>query len=337
MSFEPLNTASSPKWVVDHAAKVQLESIGSDGLDVTYAPDQNADFSATVPVRLMDYLVGLRLLRGLPLSYLVPDIALLPPESIRFFNVDRGWIDRVIDGVLSLANTGSVDFMALPALLGVVRGQLDDALLEIVRDTVDPPNWDQTKGAVTGMLVRSELTRRWPALIVQPFGEIDGTKPMATLRHEPISRDLYIALFAGRPKRIEITEPFTGTRFGVEPNNPLNSQPPYHVDGRGTDGGSGSLPDVPIRFRGVTGAETSLRVLNIANLAVKIGTPDSRMIALHLEQRPYRQVFLDTEDERHGSVAPADAGDRVKLSNGRTMDISALAARHAEIESLVKP
>ena len=44
----------------------------------------------------------LRLLHGVPFSYLVPDAELLPVESIRFFYLDRAWTDALVQGALSV-------------------------------------------------------------------------------------------------------------------------------------------------------------------------------------------------------------------------------------------
>src|SRR2546430_17594012 len=49
----------------------------------------------------------LRLLVGVPFQYLVPDAAMLPEESIRFFHIDRSWTDRLVDGVLTVGEVGT--------------------------------------------------------------------------------------------------------------------------------------------------------------------------------------------------------------------------------------
>src|SRR5579872_1512637 len=48
------------------------------------------------------WLAQLKLLCGVPLHYLVPDEALLPKESIRFFHVDLNWIDCLVEGAYDL-------------------------------------------------------------------------------------------------------------------------------------------------------------------------------------------------------------------------------------------
>ncbi|MDP8909187.1 MAG: hypothetical protein M3N47_08760, partial [Chloroflexota bacterium] len=287
MAYAPNTKGTGVDWV--HAQLEEATTDDSiDGLQVVYSVTPDGDLSVEIPERLSEFLLGLRLLRGLPLSYLVPDIALLPPESIRFFHVDRGWIDRVIDGVFSLANPGNLDLAFDPMMLKLIRDRLDDDMAAIVERSGTTVSWDQQDGPVTGMLIRSELARRWPDMIVEAYAGVDGNlSKMALLRSEPLSRDLYIALFAGQPARVEIREPFAGVRFGVE-----GTAKPWgcRVDRRDFAGEVVSDDDVAVPPR-----DESARVIDVAGLAANIGLFESRMVALHLEQRPYVQVFVDDE------------------------------------------
>ena len=58
----------------------------ADGLEFA-SPSNTADLFDGIRLsdRLLEFLTDIRLLRRIPLSYLVPDARLLPPESIRFF------------------------------------------------------------------------------------------------------------------------------------------------------------------------------------------------------------------------------------------------------------
>ena len=55
-----------------------------------------------VPEQISKWLGRLRLLKGVPFNYLVPDERMLPPESIRFFYLDINWIDSLLDGAFSI-------------------------------------------------------------------------------------------------------------------------------------------------------------------------------------------------------------------------------------------
>ena len=73
------------------------------------AADAAVTATAPLPEDLATWLSRLRLLHGVPFQYLVPDEALLPPESIRFFTLDAAWIDTLTDGALSIGRTLSPD------------------------------------------------------------------------------------------------------------------------------------------------------------------------------------------------------------------------------------
>ena len=54
----------------------------------------------TLPEVVRTWLARLRMLEGVPFQHLVPDAELLPPESIRFFHLDREWTDALTQGCL---------------------------------------------------------------------------------------------------------------------------------------------------------------------------------------------------------------------------------------------
>ena len=55
-----------------------------------------------MPQTLVDWLTRLGLLEGVPFNYLVPDEAMLPPESLRFFYLDPNWTSALLDGAMSI-------------------------------------------------------------------------------------------------------------------------------------------------------------------------------------------------------------------------------------------
>ena len=148
-----------------------------------------------LPERLREFLIDLRLMRHLPLAYLVPDAALLPPESIRFFHLDPTWMDRIIDGVFAAANTGTVDFVFSYSMLQMARAGIDKELTDLAKAQVPATTWSGDK-PMTGMLIRSELARRWPDMVVRAYTSTNVADPtvptLPVLRAEPISKDLYI-------------------------------------------------------------------------------------------------------------------------------------------------
>jgi hypothetical protein len=269
---------------------------GADGV-VFAPPDANAYYSdVAIPERLRQWLIDLRLLRHMPVAYFVPDAALLPPESIRFFNVDLSWVDRVIDGVFAAANTGTVDSVFSASMLAMVRTAIDADLGKLAESVAAGSGWTVAQG-MTGMLIRSELVRRWPDMIIRAYknpvpDDSDAGPRLPVLRAEPISKDILIAIFGGTPGMVHVREPNVGVRFGVEEKPPGSTT--WVVDKRKTDG-SQDVGSVTVSPRSAPN-----RTLNITNLAAAAGNV-SRMVALHLEQRPYVQEFKNTVDEPAGS------------------------------------
>jgi hypothetical protein len=103
--------------VVEAVTRVSAELVATIGGD---APDPGP---RSVPRDLRLWLARLRLLEGVPFGYLVADASLLPPESIRFFHVDRGWTDALVEGALSVGTVTTADRGMLENLYGTVRAE----------------------------------------------------------------------------------------------------------------------------------------------------------------------------------------------------------------------
>ena len=57
-------------------------------------------------LRITEWLARLRNLHGVPFYLLVPDVRMLPQESIRMFRLDENWVECLIDGAFSLGDRG---------------------------------------------------------------------------------------------------------------------------------------------------------------------------------------------------------------------------------------
>lgn len=299
--------------VQDYLGSCEVQT-GPDGL--IFAPPQNAA-QVDMPERLLNWLMDLRLLRNVPLAYLVPDAALLPPESIRFFHLDPTWVDRVVDGVMAAGNTGTVDAVFICTVLAAVRQNLDATLASIAHAKEASSTWTPAEG-ITGMLIRSELVRRWPDLMVQAWDDFDRQQPMPVLRAEPVSRDIYIALLAGQPRMVTVREPFNGVRFGVEPKP--NADPDiYEVEAHTTTGATvpqGTGPktlDIAYRSR----PNRTLNFAALGGLSAGDGEDSPRQVAINLEQKPYLQEFKQGLDEVNGSREVTDNMPPVTFGKGR--------------------
>ena len=98
----------------------------SDYADVATDHDPD-DGEHVVPGELRRFLARLRLLHGVPFSYLVPDAELLPLESIRFFYIDRAWTDALVQGALSVGTITTADRAQLEAVYPHIRDEVDEA------------------------------------------------------------------------------------------------------------------------------------------------------------------------------------------------------------------
>ena len=88
--------------VFDAAMSFEVQLKASTVVMTTLTETDPDDGEHVVPGAIRRALAGLRLLSGVPFSYLVPDASLLPPESVRFFYLDRNWTDALVQGVLGI-------------------------------------------------------------------------------------------------------------------------------------------------------------------------------------------------------------------------------------------
>jgi hypothetical protein len=165
---------------------------------------------------------------------------------------------------------------------------------------------------LSGMLLRSEIVRRWPTLRVAAFARADGGKGsrMGVSKPVLVADSVMLVVFGGVPERVEVTEPDEGTRFGVTlPSLPAppTSDPSANV--RAKEGGlqvtaGGDPVQVLARYR--KGAAPG--VLDITALAGNLqqklgGTIGSSALSLCLQKTPYTQTFVNTQAEMQESLA----------------------------------
>jgi hypothetical protein len=311
-------------------AMVALEKQGKvkvnddqDGLTLELPQEGHPMLEVKLSSRLLTWLEDLRLLRHLPLAYLVPDPALLPPESIRFFHVNQTFTDRVIEGALCAGNIGTVDMTFSVVTLTKIRELLDERL-------------EVTGKQITGMLIRSELVERWPDLVVHAVPDT-----IRVIRRECLSKSILIALFAGVPTEVRIREPDVGLRFGVE-QKAVNKYTVDMYDNQGApviqDGDHRTFPIKLVNrklvavadLKGLIDAEGLPGKPFEARMKKLAGDPTrSRDVAINLRQLPYVARFI-----RGGQHAPApDEGSQLqperllRFKSGRTFTLESLAAR----------
>ncbi|HTY26657.1 MAG TPA: hypothetical protein VMD51_00725, partial [Mycobacterium sp.] len=281
-----------------------------------------------VPADILRALARLRLLEGVPFSYLVPDADLTPPETIRFFYLDRNATDALVQGALSVGTVNAVDRVQLAQLYPVVRDEVDEAERLVRMKDSDAPAVDAqgrpigVAGPITGFVLRSRLVSGWPAMHVRAYATDtrpdDKTIPdmdtspdrVRLLRMERLAPAVLFVLFDGVPAVVHIEEPRSGIQFGVRLDpaaNPAQQTAVVTVrdvlhPNNGPLKVGGKARTVPVPFRAGSPGVINIKKLNDA-LKVVPGTNmgasvDSAEYAMQMLRFPLRQVFGDT------SVAP---------------------------------
>lgn len=158
----------------------------------------------TKPAPLHPWFNKLSLLNGLPAINLIPDPNMLPVESMRFFFLDRNWVDMLLDGAFSIGRVNSFQY------------EFDT---EIMESMVLNPNPE-----VTGFLLRSEVVRGWPDLLVDGYNirqtnteAIPDENRLEVLRMDRISDSILLCMFEGNVKTVDIHLKAEAVHFGVEP------------------------------------------------------------------------------------------------------------------------
>jgi hypothetical protein len=275
-------------------------------------PDENDPTLGprVTPLELRAFLARLRLLDGVPFSYLVADSELLPTESIRFFYLDRAWTDALVQGALSVGTVSTADRAQLESLYGTVRDEVDEEE-RLVRLPGGEAVQQGPAGPVSGFLLRSRAVSGWPGLHVRAYREELGQADDATipesdprrikvLRMERLAPAVLLVLFDGVPAVVQIEEPRQGIQFGVQllpaggPND-FKAEVVARDASTAADVAPKTLVDVPFR-PGAPGV-LDLRRLNdklTHTNGTNMGTEvDGAEFALQMLRFPYRQVFGD--------------------------------------------
>jgi hypothetical protein len=290
----------------DRFRAAALEAVTSVALTPTDTDDQGEH---VVPFELRRWLARLRLLEGVPFAYLAADSALLPPESIRFFHLDRRWTDALVQGALSVGTVTSDDRAQLEQLHATVRAEVDDA--ERLVRPVGGEGAKAASGSITGFLLRSKAVSGWPGIHVRAYDrelaegdnaivpESDARR-LRLLRLERLAPAVLLALFDGVPAIVHVEEPRRGIQFGIrlDPSgDPPTTFAPW-IPPRDTQAPQQAIGDqVPVPCRPGSPGVLDLGHLDQA-LRSRADTHmgpdvDSAELALELLRFPYRQVFGD--------------------------------------------
>ncbi|KAJ4854229.1 uncharacterized protein T069G_11208 [Trichoderma breve] len=161
MSFTDLDFEQRYKAA---AVDVARRLAGSKSQGLLY--DETNDPVSTDWMIVLSWLVDKMFLSGVPAHSLIPDPTYLGPESLRFFHIDKNWIDSMIDGALSLGNHSLVDDdrVAIKTALNLYI----DSIPKGAKHKIQIPAY--------GFYLRSDLVTMFPDLRVEVLPDEDALR-----------------------------------------------------------------------------------------------------------------------------------------------------------------
>lgn len=265
-----------------------------------------ADSSPEPQDEMISWLTRLRLLNGVPFSYLIPHERFLPIESIRFFYVDRNWSDAMVDGALSVGTITSKDRAQLHSIYPRLRAKLDETERQEFQKRVKVlPTVPVFAGGapraevMTGFLLRSRAVSGWPGLHVNAWTDRTKNTRVNIMRIERLAPAVLLVIFDGIPGFMTITEPRQGIQFGVKPDGGGRKLPMR--DSRGKETGD----EVKVPFReGSPGVihfqELRRRMLDGGGDVEGDGVFSAAELGLQMLRWPFEQEFGDPADSDAG-------------------------------------
>lgn len=170
-----------------------------------------------LPDEVTAWLAELRLLRGVPFSYLVPHERMLPLESLRFFYLDPNWIDYLVDGAFSIGRTCTRQLATDAGKFGMLKAASHPARLNRRRQRMGRLYAANNGQQYSGFLLRSQVVAGWPNLQVNGYTVPDElSSEVRKLRMERLGPDCLVCIFDGVVKQVALHEPPEQLHCGVE-------------------------------------------------------------------------------------------------------------------------
>lgn len=214
----PRLSFSSPTFEKKYPAAA-LESVRQLAASRSGDPyDETNDPQSTDWMIVLSWLVDRMFLAGVPAHCLLPDPTYLQPESLRFFHIDKNWVDALIDGALSLGNHFGTD---------EDRVAIKKALNDYINRT--PEGQDhRVQIPAYGFYLRSDLVTMFPDLRVEVKDDPKALKSSGQdaptgaplLRHEIVADGVMMAFMDRVPgsaqfSSLVLTQPSHQQRFAV--------------------------------------------------------------------------------------------------------------------------
>lgn len=178
------------KYIIEKKTEAQLDPFGliNPANEIT----ENPIFARTV----RPWLTDLSELKNIPFNYIIPYEDMLPPNSIRFFNIDKSWIAALLDGALSVGRIFENE--------------------EIYQQEI---KWEKftkisEKTLGTGCLIRSQVIADYPDLQIIAKDK-HGTE-LLPKTIKKLSSDIAYCLFDTPFTALEVFLKPEGIRFGIQ-------------------------------------------------------------------------------------------------------------------------
>jgi hypothetical protein len=281
----------------------------------SFEPTTPPQQQGLVPDGARSWLAALRLLSGVPFQHIVADERLLPPESARFFYIDRTWTDALIQGALSVGAVTDADRALLQQVYPAIRDDLDQAE-RLVRVTGGEGEAG-TADVLTGLLLNSQAVSGWPGIHVNAYrANVADDSPQADpsrlhlMRLEQLSTSVLLAIFDGVPEIVHVDEPRHGVQFGVQES--AGSSPgnwSYTLPVRRNAATTGDLTEssaaadqLAVPFRANAPGVVDMSALQQSIVTQIGGAATASEFALQMIRLPYRQVYGPQEQVEFGTV-----------------------------------
>jgi len=276
------------------------------------------DFDLAIPKTVCDWLARLILLYRVPFPYLVPDERMLPPESMRFFYLDPGWLKCLLEGACSVGRSSSRDELADEYLRDKFLDVATEKALEVRRRTSEegshaseriqwkPERAKSPDWPLTGFLLRSPVVEGWQGLEMRAWKEsVEADENLLDpLRIDRLAPDIMLCIFNGEVKRIEIRQPPEGMHFGAAPG-PNGGYTRFHLRwlARNADGSKAPGDQLDDSETAIPVRKDGSRVVEVARLASD------------LERKLDERTARDTKE----AFTSADFGVEMVESPGRVV------------------
>lgn len=167
---------------------------------------------------VLGWILDRMYLVNVPAHYLISDQTHLPPESLRFFHIDRNWIDAMLDGALSISN----HMQCYDSKIRTVIKKMVNAYFEAPLDTEPDTMTSDDAGSKTsdkpkllpqvptyGFLLRSDICSQFPHLVVE--AEMPNLLGAPIVYHKNLDKGVMLCLFDRVPsadfKSLTFTQP----------------------------------------------------------------------------------------------------------------------------------